>query len=98
MLNQTDACDILNVPLRDRGSIERYKIGTQRGARLYPRSELTLLAREVITSSELCAQYLLRPKTAAAVLRRVRLPSSEFGYVRCGAAAKFELELGSFVP
>lgn len=95
MLNQADACDILNVPLRDRGTIERYKIGTQRGARLYPRSELSLLAREVVTSSELCARYLLRPKTAAAVLRRTGLTQSEFGFIRCDAAAKFELELSA---
>lgn len=93
MLTQTDACDILNVPLRDRSTIERYKIGARRGARLYPRSALSLLGQEIVTSSELCAQYLLRPKTAAAVLRRAGLIPSEFGYVRCGAAAKFELEL-----
>ena len=93
MLNQTDACDILNVPVRDRGTVERYKIGTRRGARLYPRSELSLLAREVVTSSELCARYLLRPKTAAAVVRLARLTPSEFGYMRCGAVAKFEAEL-----
>jgi TniQ len=95
MLNQTDACDILNVPLRDRGSIERHKIGAQRGSRLYPRSKLSLLAKEIITSSELCARHLLRPKTAAAVLRRAGLTPSEFGYVRGGAAAKFELELST---
>lgn len=93
MLNQTDACDILNVPLRDRGTIERYKIGAQRGARLYPRSALSRLAREIVTSSELCARYLLRPKTAAAVLRRAGLTPSEFGYIRPGAEAKFGSEL-----
>ncbi len=95
MLNQADACDILNVPLRDRATIEGYKVGTQRGARLYPRSELTSLASEVITSSELCARNLLHPKTAAAVLRRAGLTPSEFGYIRCGSAERFESELNS---
>lgn len=95
MLNQADACDILNVPLRDRGTIEGYKVGTQRGARLYARSELASLASEVITSSELCARNLLHPKTAAAVLRRVGLTPSEFGYIRCGSAERFESELNS---
>jgi len=93
LLTQADACDILNVPLRNRGTVERFKIGTRRRARLFPRSALSLLAREIVTSSELCAQHLLRPKTAAAVLRRARLTPSEFGYIRCGAAAKFELKL-----
>lgn len=93
MLIQADACDILNVPLRDRAILERYKLATRRGGRFYPRSALSLLAQEIVTSSELCAQYLLRPRTAAAVLRRARLTPNKFGYIRCGAVGKFEAEL-----
>lgn len=94
-LSQSDACDILNVPLRDRGKIERWKVGAHRGAWLFRRSAISKMARDVVTSSELCARHLLQPKTAAAVVRRAQLSPSEFGYVRRGADARFRAELNA---
>lgn len=95
MLTQSDACDILNVSIGERAGIERYKVGIQRGAWRYDRAALSLLAREIVTSSELCAKHLLQPGTAAAVLRRAKLTPHKFGYIRCGAEAKFELALST---
>ena len=94
-LTQSDACDILNVPMRDRSSIERYKVGTRRSAWLFCRSAISQMAQKTVTSSELCAHHLLKSKTATAALRRARLTPDEFGYSRQGAEAKFRVELNA---
>lgn len=95
MLTQNDACDILNVPLRERASIERYKAGERRHAWLFGRAALSSLAGEIITSSELCARHLLAPKTAGAAMRRARLRPAKFGYERSGAEERFDAALSA---
>ena len=94
-LTQSDACDILNVPLRARAIIERYKVGEKGGAWLFDRSSISRIAREAITSSELCAHRMLVPKTAIAAVRRARLTPREFGFDRRAAKEKFEAELNA---
>ncbi len=88
-ITQADACDILNVPIRERMSIEHYKTGEKRGAWLFNRDAVSRMAGEIITSSELCARHLLVPKSATAVLRRAQLQSTGFGYLRIGAEREF---------
>lgn len=95
MLTQNDACDILNVPLRERAGIERYKAGERRHAWLFGRAALSALAGEIITSSELCARHLLTPKSAGVALRRARLRPGKFGYERHGAEERFDAALSA---
>jgi len=81
-LQQDDACDILNVPLRSRYCIEPYRIGVRHGAWLFDRAGVADLAAKIVTSSELGARHLLEPKSAIAVIRRAGLTREEFGYRR----------------
>jgi hypothetical protein len=89
-ITQADACDILNVPIRERMGIERYKVGEKRHAWLFRRDAVSGMAGEIITSSELCARHLLVPKSATAVVRRAHLHPKEFGYARLGAEQRFD--------
>lgn len=92
-INQGDACDILNVPLRSRSIIERYKAGERRRAWLFNRGDVIELSGRVVTSSELCARYLLKPKTAAAAVQRSKLRHLEFGFERTHAVPAFDAVL-----
>lgn len=90
MINQLDACDILNVPNRSRHLIERFKIGERRGAWLFNRDAMLALAAEIITSAELQALLFLETKTTMAVMRRAGLTPHMFGFKRPGAIEAFD--------
>lgn len=51
------------------------------------------LSGRVVTSSELCARHLLKPKTAAATVQRSKLRHLEFGFDRTHAVPAFDAVL-----
>lgn len=93
-LSQADACDILNVSIRDRADLSRYKRDGSHHSWKCKRTTIANLASEVITSSELCARSFLKPKTGALVMRQARIGRLKFGFQRRGAAKLYD----AFLP
>ncbi len=88
-VTQADACDILNVPNRDRALLLPYREREAWSAWLFDRTMLIGIAREVVTSAELCARHYLVPKTGHVDLRNAGLDVDRFGYARSTALDRF---------
>lgn len=86
---QVDACDILNVPLRYRSSIERYRIGGNLKRWIYSRADVEAKAARIVTSSELGAFWFLQTKSTQAIIRNLNLTPLEFGFDRSLAPSQF---------
>ena len=88
-INQEDACDILNVPLRERGRVMKHRTGRSRSW-ILDRESVVDLARGIVTSAELGARHFLAPKTCHARIQEVELDPVDLGYVRSTSMQKFD--------
>lgn len=92
-LDQADACDILNVPMRNRNQIEAHRIGVRRHAWLFDRAKVARLAADIVTSAELGSRHLLENREAVAIIGRADLEVLGFGFRRSSAFQKFAAAL-----
>jgi len=92
-LDQADACDILNVAVRNRHQIKAHKIGVRNRAWSFDRADVARLAADIVTGAELGSRYLLENRTALAAIRRADLKDLEFGFERASAIQKFAAAL-----
>ncbi|MFN3727476.1 MAG: TniQ family protein [Allosphingosinicella sp.] len=94
-INQIDACDILNVTIRNRQQIARYKIREHRGGWLFDRAFVTGLAVRIVTSSELSSRHFMNGQAAVPNIRRAGLQPDAFGFSRQHAIPRFDAVLAS---
>jgi hypothetical protein len=90
IIHQIDACDILNVSVRNRHVIEKHKIGNHRRGLLFNRAAVAELAAKIVTSAELRARHFMDTFPTIARIRRGNLQPRGFGFDRATGIDKFD--------
>lgn len=86
---QADACDILNVPLQERGALVKYRSHECGGSWIFDREKILSLSQSTITSAELGATFFLVPKTCVSIIRSIALEKRDYGYIRFNSHKRF---------